>query len=128
MTIDHAHPEKYRLRNGCQVVRIIPTPEHCDVSQRLLILYRTPNNTVHEGWAHANGKVLEGAEHSLDLIPHDPHHYQNIYPYAASGGWKTLEDCRKAVTGPCIARIAVHASGKVRQIPLDATEDTGEQA
>jgi hypothetical protein len=126
MTIDPTTPEKYRLRNGCEVVRIIPTPEVSDTSCRMTVLYRR-NGEVYLSRCSEDGKYHRD-EHGYDLIPHDPVRYYMPAYLDGPGDYYTEFDRLVRMTKgfDLLARIAVHESGKVRQIPLDATTDEQE--
>ena len=126
MTIDHTRPQDYRFREGCKVVRIIPTPESTGEFSKLIVLYRGRDGSVYFAATSADGKWGPG-DSSFDLIPHDPVlYYANVWKNSFGPGfaglWNCIQSCRSSDSVP-IARVAVHQSGEIRKIPLDATTD-----
>lgn len=126
MTIDHTKPENYRLRNGYEVVRMIPTPEHHNPHYRLLILYRDSDGEVNGVATNENGRALALSDSPYDLIPHDHDPvlwYANVFERGPGQGYRALDSVIFGCSRDAIARIACHKSGRVRQIPLNWTED-----
>lgn len=121
--IDHEHPEKYRLRNGCEVVRIELFPE-LDDDCRMVVVYRD-GSRCGAVWLYGDGKYARDSASDKDLVEHDPVvRYWSAY---RDGSVSSHSSFRTAVefNPQAVHRYAYHASGKVRQIPLDATTDEG---
>lgn len=123
--IDPTKPENYRTRDGRRILWMA----HCPMADPGFQIVALVEGEEGQHGFHMNGRLLGTKDHDLDILPHDPVlYYANVGTGSVGLAHKTVEICRSYNGHPTIARIAVHQSGRVRQIPLDATTDPENQA
>ncbi|MFI4881760.1 MAG: hypothetical protein ACIAQU_04155 [Phycisphaerales bacterium JB064] len=130
MTIDPTNPKGYRFRHkDHKIIAMYAMPEAPE-AYRLAVISETKDSVRCLTMLREDGCTFASGPGPDDLIEHDPVLYYAIAYRTDVGGARTWSAARRyldsGAKGRAIGIIAVHASGKVRQIPLDATTDPEE--
>lgn len=104
---------------------VFDAPGHAWRGQPVTQLHRFDAEDSYRWVGVCNGGLLHFKDDDPNLREVDPVlYYINHYRAVPGSAFDSLSDCiRSHGAALAIARTATHQSGKVRQIPLDATED-----